>query len=246
MRKIEGKQLLTRALRDINEISAYDPADEEQLEIAGDVLNDLLDELSTDRLFIFAPTIATFPFTAGTQLYKLGNGAAWDSPVPERIERWSVVTAPGTASEREQQRGQPVELASWQGIDRKTQTGEYPRVLFWQRDLDESEHTSLYFWPVPSSAHHARLYMQAAQLRSIKADTTYVLKDGYARTLRMLLIPDLKRAFQRPVSADDKMDARDARRALRRVNRRFPRQAPADPLWTFTAGRNAGGDIREG
>ena len=246
MRTLTGQQLLTNVLRDIHEIDQYNDPDNDQLALALESANDLLDQLATEHQFIRAPSIHTFPFASGQGIYKLGAGAEWNAPVPERIERWSVIESPGLSGEREYQRTKPVDLSVWQAVDDKMQTGQYPSVLYAPSDRDENGHTTLRFWRIPTN-YSARLYMFASVLREIDLETTYRLDDGYSRTIRKLLGPEVAPQFRREVTELMMIQAEKALKTLKRLNRRFPTESPRDSMFSFRTGRGSSGhDIREG
>src|SRR5271170_1664155 len=65
--------LITGGLRNINAQEAGEPINANDAEDALQVLNDLLDSLSTDKLFIYTATAATVAWTPGQYQYTLGN-----------------------------------------------------------------------------------------------------------------------------------------------------------------------------
>src|SRR5208282_5395970 len=68
-----GLDLITGALRNINVLSAGEPIDPSDSADALQVLNDLLESLSTDKLFVFTANQNQLAWTPGQNQYTVGN-----------------------------------------------------------------------------------------------------------------------------------------------------------------------------
>jgi hypothetical protein len=82
--------LITGALRNINQYAAGEPLDATDAADALQVMNDLLDSLSTDKLFVYTANESILAWTPGQFQYSIGN--------PEASEAFGAYTVAGSNS----------------------------------------------------------------------------------------------------------------------------------------------------
>lgn len=199
--RIQGKKLLTQALRDVNLISIYDEADDEKLYLAIDEMNELLDQLATLKHFITGTESFDFDIEVGKYAYTLGPGGDWPlKEPPERIEIWSTVHNAGQQSEYETPRGAPLTDRQWQGISAKRQRQSFPLALYAPGKLDNHGLPTVYLAPVPTSLlWKVRLYLSQSAITTIAPENFYDLPRGYAKALRKMLAVELMQSQQRDI-----------------------------------------------
>ena len=230
--KINGTKLLTNCMRDVDEIGPYDIPDAEQLELAVDAMNELLDELSVQRWFTPAISIKDYPFVGGQRAYTLGPTGDWEIDYPESIKRWSIVINAGSTDEYEYGRGEPVDEITWQNIQIKGTNNDYPYYLYAPGDYTEDGLTSLEFWPTPRTGHTARLYLFASRFRTLDPSREYDFPPAYVSLLRKALAVELLTVFRKPV---DPLLIQQRDRVIREAKRQNRRneESPRDPAYDF-------------
>lgn len=240
--QVRGEELLFDALRDLNIITIYDSPDEAHLSLALREMNELLDQLATEKLYITGSESHDFDFVAGKGSYTIGPGGDWDLPdSPEQIDLWSVVQSAGQSTEREYSRREPYDERQWRAVTSKLESAEYPVALYSPRKFNDSGQTTVFVSPVPSgSTYKARLYLHTPAITAIVPNATYNLPRGYKKALRKLLAKELMQSLQRDYDEVLVTDAMKALKLIKRQNRRFPR-SPVDASWTSGSRRSHGG-----
>ena len=228
--QVLGRQLLVEALRDVNLVGLHDDPDEEELQLAIDEMNELLDQLATDKHFITGNESHDFQFVPGKGTYTLGPGGDWPlSEAPERIDFWSVIASRGSIGEREHPREDLLDERRWQGISGKLQTSEIPFVAFTPWKIDAQGRITIQFVPVPSSATYwARLYLFSPSITEIDPSRRYNLPRGYKKALRKLLAVELMQSQQRDIDPVLVSQAQKGLKLIKRQNRKQPERSPID------------------
>lgn len=176
----------------------------DELKDSQQVLNDLLDSLSVEKIMIPATTVQTLDqnqialtLKANQQAYKLGNVTGNEDfllPRPTRVERVSVMYSASQSTPDELPMDM-VDDVQWQGISNKTTPSSLPQVCF----VDESNAVFpdmvLYFWPVPTQANPVVLYLWQALQMFPDLTSPFLFPPAYARMLRYNLAVDLAAEF---------------------------------------------------
>lgn len=172
-----------------------------ELKDCGQVLNDMLDAWSAERVMVFAIGPITLdqnlkPLTliAGQQAYSLGNIVGNENlflPRPPKLERVSVLYNASQST--------PVELGmemyddvQWQGIANKSTPSLLPQVCF---DDGGFPDRTLYFWPIPSQANLLTLYAWQALTQFANLAAQFQFPPAYAEAIRYNLALRLAAEF---------------------------------------------------
>ena len=176
----------------------------DELKDCQQVLNDMLDAFSAERISIPAVTVQSLDqnqrplsLKAGQQAYKLGNVNGNEDfllPRPSRVERVSVFYS---ASQQT-----PVELEmdmyddlKWQGIANKSTQSLLPQVCFPDESNAVFPDTVLYFWPVPTQANPVVLYLWSVLQQFADLKAPILFPPAYAEMLRYNLAVRLAAEF---------------------------------------------------
>lgn len=89
-----GRQIIHSALRKVNASSANSVATDEDIQLALETLNTLIDSKSNDFLNVHQIKQRTFQFTAGKVSYLLGPTGDWKTDRPMRVEKARLLMNP--------------------------------------------------------------------------------------------------------------------------------------------------------
>lgn len=89
-----ARELLTGALRVLNVVSTNEEPSADDMNIALESFNQLLDGMSNELLNIHTVTPVQFPLVAGKAAYTLGPGGDWETVRPMRIEQSKLMLNP--------------------------------------------------------------------------------------------------------------------------------------------------------
>ena len=203
-----------QALREIGVLDPVQAGHAEQLADAIIVGTDLVDSWRTRRLTISGVTRTVYSLTSGTQTYTIGSGGTFSQEWPESIPHWSVIPDDDATDVDELPMGRPYTDDEWQGIRVKSDTATYPTVLYFDRRFVAGLGNCL-FWPVPDNNDvDVVLYNRVPAIVSIVAATTYNLRPGVARALKLNWAIELADRYGKTVSAKLEKRAAEALRSL--------------------------------
>jgi hypothetical protein len=168
------------------------------------VLNDMLDAFSAERVIIPAISIITLDdnqaplsLVANQGSYKLGNvnqNEDFLMPRPVRVERVSITYAASLSNAVEL----PMEMldsVQWQGVANKPSSSLLPQQCFADESNAVFPDTVLYFWPVPTQANPVILYIWQALSQFADLNTQFQFPPAYAELLRFQLAVRLAAEF---------------------------------------------------
>lgn len=195
---IKSALRLVGALRSGQNLTADELTDSRQ------VLNDMLDAFSAERITIPAVTVqsvdqnkAALTLVPGKQAYTLGNVNNNEDFLlarPSRVERVSVLYS---ASQQT-----PVELeldmyddVEWQAVTNKSTPSTLPQVCFADESNAVFPDTVLYFWPVPTQANPVILYIWGLLQQFSDLTSQFLFPPAYAEMLRYNLAVRLAAEF---------------------------------------------------
>lgn len=195
---IKSALRLVGALRSGNNLAADELKDCQQ------VLNDMLDAFSAERVTIPAVTVQSLdqnqkPLTlvAGQQAYKLGNVNGTEDFLltrPSRLERVSVMYSASQST--------PAEIAmdmvddvQWQGISNKSSSSILPQVCFVDESNTVFPDMVLSFWQVPTQANPVILYIWTVLQQFADLTAPFFFPPAYAEMLRYNLAVRLAAEF---------------------------------------------------
>jgi PKD repeat protein len=93
-----GRQLITSALRKLGANSANAVPTAEDMDVAKEALNSLIDSKSNSLLNIHTITPHRFPLTAGQYVYTLGPTGDWETERPMRTEKVRLIMNPSSTN----------------------------------------------------------------------------------------------------------------------------------------------------
>lgn len=164
--------------------SGESPSSQEQTD-AFNALNDLVDSLSNNRLFIYNITEESFSFLTSKQTYTMGPSGDFDTTRPQKIENVNIVVSGTEDFEL------PMKLINkdeWAQIKVKTVDSPLPRRIYPDYAYPL---INLNFWPIPSTTNSVKIWSWKAIADFATVDTTLSLPPGYQRLLRYNLALEL-------------------------------------------------------
>jgi hypothetical protein len=175
-------------------------------------LNRMLDTWKLHGLFAYAVSEQVFSLTSAMQTRTIGSGGQVNTTRPIRVETGSFVRVSSVDT--------PLRIASrdqWGSIDLKTLAGAPPEWVYYEAT---SPLGILHFWPQADCEVHLMLQTQLTAFADLA--TNYTLPPGYEEALELSLAERLCASFSRPVPADLKISAANARRAIKVANNQVP------------------------
>ena len=232
-----GTQIITASLRELGVLDPIQAASSEHVADGIAVGSDLIDSWRTDGLTIGGATISTYSLVSGTASYTIGDGGDFDQGYPTSIPSWSVIPDDDAADPLELPMGRPYTDDEWQGIRIKTQTGPRPSAMYFDRAYAAGLGNCL-FHPIPDNGDvDVKIYSVVPDITSLVAATTYDLRSGYMRALKLNLALELRGRYPRPI--DNKLEKRAAEAlGFLRISNVRPKQSSRRP--EFAIGNQAG------
>ena len=234
-----GTEIITQALREIGVLDPIEAASAEHLEDGRLAAGEMLDAWRIERLTIAGILIAEYGLTSGDGSYTIGDGGNFDQDYPESIFAWSVIPDDTVADPQELPMGRPVDADHWQGIQVKTDEGPYPTVMYFDRSYTDGLGNCL-FHLVPDNSNVAvRIYSRVPAITDLVPATSYDLRPGFMRMLRLGLSVELAGRHGKTGDRIDKLEraAAHALGVFKRSNIRH-RESPTRP--EFEIGQGTG------
>ena len=245
-----GRQLITAALRKLNAVSANTPPTAEDVQVAQEALEHLIESKSNDLLNIHQITPYVFPTKSGQYIYTLGPGGDWDTERPMRVEKTRLLLNP-----RFDQTSQAVATVDVEPLlaNKAAVNGEgtvsIPLDLIADEDyasimargvqnalpqvcLDNGGFPlrQLYFWPIPTENSKAVELWLWEPLQIPDLDTELNLPPGYERYLTYALAAELCDEFGKKLTGEIIQSLQEAESAIRSLNQVTFLQKPSDAL----------------
>lgn len=135
---------------------------------AWDRLQDLIDDMKTERLFMFRrQRVGPFTVSAGqgditaASPITIGSGGTWNTPRPTWIDAAGVIyTAGGTP--RPELKMTVLLMRDWQDVMVKGITSTLSRALIYDQQYTSAGLGHIYLYPVPSESFQVVLYVPIA------------------------------------------------------------------------------------
>jgi hypothetical protein len=181
-----GLDIITGALRRINAYMPGENISDMDANDALDVLNDLLDSLSTQESYVYGSLENILAFTPGQYQYTIGTGGNFNVARPLRI------TKAFTRITNQQANGldYPMDILSQQeyaDIGLKRLGGPWPIAVYYNPTYPLG---NLYFYPNPSGAGELHLFTDTI-LTNMSLAGAVSLPQGYKRALKWLLAGEI-------------------------------------------------------
>ena len=198
-----AQQIILSALRLTGTLRSGYSATAGELSDCLQVLQDMLDAWSAERLVVFALPYTTMDqngvtlsLKANQQKYVLGNIHGTEDfrmARPPKIDNVSVIyTASPTT---------PVEIGmdmynvkQWQAIPNKSTPSLLPQICYVEPTTDGTDF-NLYFWPIPTQAQPIVLYPWAALNQFPNLQAAFAMPPAYNKAIRYNLAVDLAMEF---------------------------------------------------
>lgn len=198
-----AQQIILSALRLTGALRSGYNATAAELADCLQVLQDMLDAWSAERLVIIAAPYtttdqngATLSLKANQQKYTLGNlngNEDFRLPRPPKIDNISVLYTASAST--------PVEIGmdmynakQWQAIPNKTTPSLLPQICYVEPTTDGTDWL-LYFWPIPSQANPVVFYSWAALNQFPNLQAKFAMPPAYAEAIRFNLAVRLAAEF---------------------------------------------------
>lgn len=207
--QVTAREVTDRALRLLRLYGAGETISADDSDTALNALNDMLDGWSTNKQFILASTIETFPLTAGQSTYTIGAGQDFDTTRPLRVLDASFVRLNDVDYQLTN-----ITEEQYAGIAYKPSSG-IPQWVYYDPTVPDGS-ISL-FW-VPYSGMTLHLYSWKALTEFPDLDTVVEMGEGYKRALSYSLAEEVASEFDVDVPQQVARIAATARKQVKRLN----------------------------
>lgn len=208
------RKLVTGAMRLINVVQANEAPTADDMDIAIQSLDGMVDSWSNDSYMIYTKNPYNFPTTAGQQTYTLGPGGDWDTVRPMSINQAYV--------HYESSGSQPVDMpitiandAQWASIAVKSVSTTFPTVMY---DNGDYPLRTIYLWPIPNNTQQITLWLWQPLLTLDNLDAEVQFPPGYERALRYCLACEIAPEFGKEVPANVVATAIRAKAEIKSMN----------------------------
>lgn len=212
-------QLIGAAMRAGNLIAAGEPLDPSEAADGLDILNQMLESWSAEKLLVFTNNRLVFNLTPGIGTYKMGqDGVAitdFNTPRPARINAFSVIILNNPAQPLELPMTYTTDDLVWQDVRVKNLTSTFPLFCY---DDGSMPNRNLSMYPVPTVANQVAIYAWAALQAFADLVTKYTFPPGYARAIRLSLAEELAPEYDKQISPLVLVKAAKARQVIRSMN----------------------------
>lgn len=174
--------------------------------------NSFLESLSQERLMIYQIATDSFALSPTVSTYTIGPGATVDTNRPDRIE-----SAYLRDSSNFDNPIKVVDQATYWAIGNKSQTSEWPEVVYYDHGFSATSSGTLHFAPVPTQANTVFLNSWSALTSVSHLSTNVLLPPGYQRMIESNFALEVSPGLVDPPAMLVKI-ARDSKAALKGIN----------------------------
>lgn len=186
------------------------------------VLNDLLEQWSTDTLTVWGSDNATYPLVPGKSKYTIGPAGDFNDIRPIDVKSFYVsyngVDYDGMMIQQDRYNRIPVKTTP--GIPREAQY------------IPNAPLGALYLYPVPDQAYNILLVYDPLLNQVANLSQVLTFPPGYAKALRWNLAVDLAAEYGAPISGDIKAIAVSSLASIKDANNLAPDTMSFDPVLT--------------
>jgi len=230
-----GKTILKAALRLLNVKASVDALSSSELEDGKEVLNQLIDSWSNEKLMQPALVEVTHTLTASDGQYSIGPSGDINVTRPLRIESASV-----RRNNLDYTVG-IVENRVWESIYNKQTLSSYPRSLYFRNSYPLGE---INLYPKPSEANLLVLQVWAQMDQITDMDATLALPPGFNRALKYNLALDLAPEYGKQVTQVIHSTAMSSKKWIETANYGQVKRQMIEAA--FVTGRARRGNIQTG
>jgi hypothetical protein len=215
-------EIITSALKRIGAIAATESPSAEDAATGLEALNLLIDQWQTERLTVFTLTRATWTITSGTAAYTVGAGGDVNVTRPTSSGTVTIKFINTSSSPSTEYQCTALTDQAYQAIPQKDLTSPLPTSAYYNPTFGATGLGTITFWPVPTSTTlQGVIYAPAPLGEAATGSTALYLPPGYRRFYVTNLAVELASSFNRPLSEDLVMSARDSKAAVKRANNRL-------------------------
>lgn len=215
------RDLIERALQDIQVIAGGDTASADDAQLGLDRLNDWIDSLALEGLTIPALVRQTWTLVSGTASYAVGSAStvAIDRPTgPQAISNIGYIDTTITPN-LEILFDRCLTDAEYQAIPQKTFQAANPTG--WYYDPTTGTTGTLKPFPIPNVSTLLGVIYAPGTLGEVLLSDTVSLPRGYRRFFRSNLTVELASAFEKPVPPAIQMIAEESKARVKAANVRM-------------------------
>lgn len=236
------RDLIERAYQDLNILDAGTTLGADDANYGLVRLNDWIDQLKLESLFIYSIVRSTWTIVSGTASYSVGSGGAVNIPRPvsaNAIQNIGFVDASVSPS-LERTVGAPLTEQAYQAVAQKTLQATYPSQWYYTPTYPLG---ALKPFPIPNISTLTGVIYAPAPVDELGLTDTLALPPGYRRFLRAGLAIEIASGNERAaIPPTVTMAYQEARSAIKAANVRM-RDLSLDPA-VLTDGRGLGYDIQ--
>jgi hypothetical protein len=207
------------AMRLLNLTAAGEDLDASEAADGLELLNDMMESWSAQRLSVFFVPRLLFPLVVGQQTYQMGQDGVgpndFNTPRPAKITRVSVISLANVQLPLELQMQYTTDEKIWQEVRVKAIQSSLPRLCY---DDCAMPNRNLNLYPVPNIANQLAIYPWTALTRFADLTTGYTFPPGYARAIRFSLAEEFAPEFGITVSPQIASVAAKAREVIKSLN----------------------------
>lgn len=178
-------------------------------------LNDMLESMANENLFIYAKTLDVVPLTANNGTYTVGPSGGVVTTRPVDVDGSSYIDYQGVSYPL-----MVATLADYNQIPVKTLIAGIPNEMY---VLPNMPNITLQLWPVPSATMTLNLWSNKLLQSFATLTDVLTLPPGYARMLAFCLAEEIAPEYEVQVSPDVAKKAMQARKIIKRTNTEVPR-----------------------
>ena len=208
--------VIDAALRSIGQLAEGETPSAETSNDCLDLLNQMLDSWSTERLMALYLQSEAFTLTGGTASYTVGASATFNTTRPISIDDGSYTVINGISYPL---RG--INRPEYDSIPVKATEASFPNVFYYSAAYPQGTIT---FYPVPSSAITFNMVSWKQQTQMAALATVFSVSPGTLRAIRTNLAIEIASQFGVEPPQSVVRTAMQSKRNLKRVN------APNDVL----------------
>lgn len=208
-----GLDIIKGALKRINVYAAGENLSTLDANDALEVLNDLLDSLSTQENFVYGSLENILTFVPGQYQYTIGVGGDFNVQRPLRVTNAFTRITSGSSPGLDY----PIEILNqnqYADIGLKNLRGPWPKALYYNTTYPLG---NLYFYPNPGSAGSLHLFTDTILTQMTLAGSVS-LPQGYLRALKWLLATEICSEYGVPITPIMLLKSREASDAIRALN----------------------------
>lgn len=211
-----ASDVINSALRSIGELAEGETPSAETSADCLDLLNEMLDSWSNERLMVPYLQSEELALVGGTASYTIGSGGTFNTTRPIEIDNSSFTRIDGVDYPL-----RVINAPQYSSFPVKATQNSWPEYVYYEASYPLGR---LYFYPVPSAAATLHLFSWKQLSTLATLATAFAVAPGVIRAIRSNLAIEIASNFGLKVPDSVLKTASDSKRNIKRVN------APNDVL----------------